>query len=223
MNNANTLTLASLALAIMQANDRHNAKAGLPSGKVQPDLQRALKHCSVESVAYAATLCDDQQATLDAVAKTLPVKAIMRMTEFFSALHSGNTALLDRETALTVVGVVCNGAVSRTALAFCSTGKGDENTSDAVKGMTLQRKMQRALGTVGGSTEQTQHSRTWGKAGFLSLGLNAGNMQAGGVGERELVNVNAKNGFIVALLALLEKTSETTLAVNMGKKVKGAK
>lgn len=225
MNTQTTLTLATLTAALAVRESLYLSTnpvndLGVPL-TASADLRKGAKYLTAPLIEWAAPSIEDHAQFLRSVETTLSVKAIFRMCQFWAALHSGNTAILDRTTALETLSSLFAGAHTRSALHFAATGKGDENTSDQVKGISTVRKLQKALGQVGATTEQTQNSRTFGKGGFARA-CGMGSMTKGAT-SNELSNVNAANGFVVALVALIEKTTESTLTVNMGKKVKGAK
>ncbi|MDP9155302.1 MAG: hypothetical protein M3O74_13740 [Pseudomonadota bacterium] len=214
------ITLENVMIAIGRADARHSAKTG--SATMQADLKKAVGYWDDALCVFVAGMLNkariDQLTFLATIADNMPVKAVMRASEFFACLHAKDYNKLDGVTALSLLSAVHAGAVTRSALVFATTGKGDESTSDVVSDISLVRKLQKALKkTVGVTTEGTQNSRSFGSNGFCRY-LNMGKMvKAKGASEASL-EVNAKSPFVAAIAKMVEQASEDTLSL-----VKGAK
>lgn len=156
------------------------------------------------------------EAYLQAVANQLGVKAQKRMIEFFNALHAENYRKLDGVTVLDILACAYAGAVTRDALTFAATGKGNEHTSSEVKNLDLVRKLQKHLPVVGSSTEPTQHSRSFGKNGFCHV-LNLARMGKDDKGNKRFFT-NEKNPLFVACAKMIDKASDSTLELIKGGK-----
>jgi hypothetical protein len=221
MSNAKeqVITLENVKLAISRANDRHSKKTGETG--MQADLLKAVKYWDDGLCVFVAGMLNrariDQLTFLATIADNMPVKAVMRASEFFACLHAKNYKQLDGVTALSILSAIHAGAVSRSAIFFASTGRGNESTSDVVSDVSLVRKLQKALGkTVGATTESTQNSRSFGVNGFCRF-LNMGEMVKV-KGKEAVLEVNAKSPFVAAIAKMVEVASEDTLSL-----VKGAK
>lgn len=223
--NLNVFTLETLIAAIAVAESRYIATA--PTDKAgnvltaSADLRKGRKFLTVETVAHAASLLDkskiDGNAVLTSIGSAMPVKAVMRMCEFFAALHAKNYQQLDAVTVLSILSNAYAGAKSRDALMFATTGKGDENTSDVVQVENV-RKLQRVMKKVGATTAPTQISRSFGKAGFcgaLGIGRIVRDEKSG---QRELVEVSKSNAFFRAVYQMVNDASENTLSLMRGAK-----
>jgi hypothetical protein len=213
------ITLENVKLAVNRANDRYNKKTG--SAHLQDDLKKALGYWDDALCVYVAGMLNkariDQVTFLATIADQMPVKAVMRASEFFACLHSKDYRMLDGVTALSILSAIHAGAVSRSAVFFAATGRGDESTSDVVSDVSLVRKLQKALKkTVGATTESTQNSRSFGTNGFCKF-LKMGEMVKQKGAESQL-EVNAKSPFVAAIAKMVEVASEDTLSL-----VKGAK
>jgi hypothetical protein len=214
------ITLENVFIAINRANDRYNTKTG--SAHMQDDLKKARGYWDDALCVFVAGMLNkariDQTTFLATIADNMPVKAVMRASEFFACLHAKDYTKLDGVTALSLLSAIHAGAVTRSALIFATTGKGDESTSDVVSDISLVRKLQKALKkTVGVTTEGTQNSRSFGSNGFCRY-LGMGHMvKAKGATETSL-EVNAKSPFVGAIAKMVEQASEDTLSL-----VKGAK
>lgn len=223
---ATVLTLPMLGVALNENESRYLAKNPQDKGgnelQSSADIRKARKFLTPENVAHAGDLLAkagiDGQALCDAVAKRQPVKASMRMCEFFSALHSGNYKLLDAVTVLTILANVQAGAQTRAAVSFAVTGKGDENTSDQVRNIERVKRLQRIVpNKVGAGTEPTQVSRSFGKAGFCGdIGL--GRFVYDEKRETRTLKVDGRNPFYKMVARMIDKASDATL-----KTMKGAK
>jgi hypothetical protein len=220
------LDLQNLLNAMNAAETRYLAKQpknakGEPL-TVSADINGGRKVLTEQVVAHIAPMISDAPTYLQYIADRAPTKAVLRACEFFSALASGNLKEIDRTTALCTLSAGCNnGTVSRDGIAFATTGKGTEFTSDQFKKMETLKKVQRAMGTVGVTTFAGQVSRSFGKNGFAS-GLGMGAMQKGKDG-REFAQVDQKSPFVVALVSMIESASEATLALAFAPKEKKAK
>jgi hypothetical protein len=217
-NNAvSGFTLEAFNGAVSQANARWASKEG-NEGKFSPDLSKALRFVDAQVIASTSAMLEagkiDPVTVLQAVSERLPVKAIMRMSEFFNALSAGAYQRLDAVTCLAILSNAYAGAKSRDAITFAVTGKGDQHTSDQVKNIELVRKLQKVCSKVGASTEQTQVSRSFGKNGFCSP-LGIGRIVSG-----ELIEVNPKNVFFKKVAKLIDDASENTLQLMKGAKKK---
>jgi hypothetical protein len=213
------ITLENVKLAVNRANDRYNKKTG--SAHLQDDLKKALGYWDDALCVFVAGMLNkariDQVTFLATIADQMPVKAVMRASEFFACLHSKDYRMLDGVTALSILSAIHAGAVSRSAVFFAATGRGDESTSDVVSDVSLVRKLQKALKkTVGATTESTQNSRSFGTNGFCKF-LKMGEMVKQKGAEAQL-EVNAKSPFVAAIAKMVEVASEDTLSL-----VKGAK
>jgi hypothetical protein len=213
------ITLENVKLAISRANDRHSKKTGETG--FQADLLKAGKYWDDGLCVFVAGMLNrariDQLEFLATIADNMPVKAVMRASEFFACLHAKDYSKLDGVTALSILSAVHAGAVSRSAVFFAATGRGNESTSDVVSDISLVRKLQKALRkTVGATTESTQNSRSFGTNGFCKY-LRMGAMVKA-KGAEATLEVNAKSPFVGAIAKMVEQASEDTLSL-----VKGAK
>jgi len=224
MSNANQtivsqISLENVSIAINRANDRWSAKTG--NTGVCEDLKTAQKFWDESLCAFLAGMLKrariDEITFLATIADNMGVKAVKRVSEFLSCLNAKDYSKLDGVTSLSLLSAMHAGAVSRSALTFATTGKGDESTSDNVSNIELVRKLQKVLNRVGSTTEPTQNSRSFGSNGFAKY-LNMGEMvKVAGHTERQL-QVNAKSPFIAAIAKMVEQASTETLSL-----VKGAK
>jgi hypothetical protein len=213
------ITLENVFIAINRANDRYNAKTG--SAHLQDDLKKARGFWDESLCTFVAGMLNkariDQVEFLATIADNMPVKAVMRASEFFACLHAKDYSKLDGVTALSILSAVHAGAVTRSAVFFAATGRGNESTSDVVSDISLVRKLQKALRkTVGATTESTQNSRSFGTNGFCKY-LRMGAMVKA-KGKEATLEVNAKSPFVAAIAKMVEQASEDTLSL-----VKGAK
>ena len=133
----------------------------------------------------------------------------MRACEFFACINAKNYKLLDGVTALQALSAAYAGATTRDAVMFAATGKGNESTSDEVKGIALVRKLQKVLPTVATGTESTQNSRSFGAQGFARA-LDIGYMQKDAHKVTRL-HVNKSNPFFRAMVKMIETASGETL------------
>lgn len=230
MTNAKKLTVENVAVALTVAEkrwfDNRDAETIAKGITQSADLAKARKFFTASVIEFAnANLkgCNlTAQNLLNAIEKDLPVKAIMRMGEFFSALSAGDYSSLDGVTALSMLSAAYAGGTSREALLFACTGKGNEHTSDQFKDLALVQKMRRALKgkSVAAATEGTQNSRSFGKNGFCKA-LNMGKMGKDEKGNKALL-VDANNALFVALVGMIEKASDSTLELMKGGKASGS-
>lgn len=213
-----TLTIEAVHRALVKGNERYVRDNGYEAGTVSPDLHKASKFIDDTVIAYAAKLAAqsklDQQSIIDAIANVLPVKASMRMLEFWACLAAKNYQRLDAVTALEILSAAYAGATSRDAVRFAATGKGNESTSDEVPGIETVRKLQRVMRKVSTGTEGTQNSRSFGKAGFCRI-LGMGSMQRDEHGTNRLI-VNVGNAYVQAVKRMVEQASEGTLKLARG-------
>jgi hypothetical protein len=218
-SNVAVITLSGIFNAINEAQDRYSAKkpdAALP----QKDLQRARKYLNDATVAAVAPMLEKAGVTPDmlynAIAKNQPVKATMRMCEWFHAISAGDYKLLDVVTVNTILSAVRFGAVSSKGVFFATTGIGDDTTSDHVKNTALVRKLHNAVGKVGATTSSTQVSRSFGKNGFAGdIGL--GKFVRDESGERRLT-IDGQNPFYRRVAHLIDVATENTLRTMRGAK-----
>lgn len=195
--------------------DAKTIAAGIEKSDDIKDARKWLTAKTVEFInANLAGMNLKPEQLLNAVANDLGVKAQKRMIEFFNAIHAGEYRKLDGVTALSVLSSVHAGAKTREAIHFASTGKGDENTSDQVKNIALVRKLQRALGQVGASTEPTQCSRSFGKNGFCKA-INLAMIGRTDKGEKEFMT-NTDNVLFGILTKMIETATDTTLETIKG-------
>lgn len=159
----------------------------------------------------------DSGAMLTAIETRLSMKAIMRLCEFFAAIHAKNYQRLDGVTCLSILSATLAGATSRDALIFATTGKGDESTSDLVKNTALVRKLQNVLNKVGVTTAPTQLSRSFGINGFCSV-IGIGRIVKSPDGTRELIEINQRNPFYRAVFTMIDTATEGTLKLMRGAK-----
>jgi hypothetical protein len=223
------LTLNMLAGAIGEAEKRYLSTSPRDKGgnllTSSADLRKGRKFLTAENVQTAARLLTDAgidaQALCDRIAKSQPVKATMRMCEFFNALHSGDYKLLDATTVLTILANVRAGAKTRDAIAFSVTGRGDDNTSDQVRSVERIKRLQKLFPKVGAGTEPTQVSRSFGERGFAG-DLGIGRFERDAHGQR-MLKVNGSNPFYKLVAKLVDKASDATLRTMKGTKDKDAK
>jgi hypothetical protein len=211
-------TLENVSIAFNRANDRYNTKTG--SAHLQDDIKTALAYWDDALCVFASGMLKkariDETTFLATIADNMGVKACKRVSEFFACLHAKDYSKLDGVTALSLLSAVHAGAVSREALYFANTGKGDESTSDIVKDLSLVSKLRRVIPGVGVTSEETKVSRSFGVNGFCKY-LNMGQMVKV-KGKSAVLEVNAKSPFVAAIAKMVEQASSDTLSL-----VKGAK
>jgi hypothetical protein len=216
---ANEFTLENVLLAISRANDRWSVKNG-SQGECE-DLKAARKYWDDKLCVFAAGMLKKARIGeidfLATIADNMGVKAVKRVSEFFACLHAKDYSMLDGVTALSLLSAVHAGAVTRSALTFAATGKGDESTSDVVSDIGMVRKLQKVMRKVGVTTEPTQNSRSFGSNGFCKY-LQMGKMVKAKGATESSIEVNAKSPFVAAIARMVEQASEETLSL-----VKGAK
>lgn len=220
MKNALTLEMLNAAIATAEARYLASAptdKAGNPLTS-SADLRKARKFVDDKVIAYVGNKVD-ADALCKAIAETMPVKATMRMCEFFSACSAGNYQQLDAVTVLSILSAVNAGASARDAVTFAVTGKGDDSTSDIVKNTALVRKLQSVCAKVGVTTAPTQLSRSFGVNGFCRA-LGIGQFERNESGTRELVKIYTKNPFYKRVASLIDDATEGTLELMKGMKKK---
>lgn len=215
---ANEQALAKAESRYLSKNPQDKAGNALTASD---DIAKARKFISVENLAHFESMLGkagiDVSAWVTAVADRLPVKAIMRAYEFNNALHSGDYKLLDATTCNTILANVGAGAVSRDAVSFAVTGKGDANTSDLVKNVELCGKIRRVFEKVGVGTEPTQVSRSFGINGFCGA-LGIGQFVIDEKSGDRTLTVNAKSPFYRKVFSMIDRASPETLSMMKGKK-----
>ncbi|KVH64534.1 hypothetical protein WS89_04425 [Burkholderia sp. MSMB1072] len=214
----NVFTLENVMIAINRANDRWSKKEGR-AGECE-DLKTARKYWDDKLCVFAAGMLKRAKISdiefLSTIADNMGVKAVKRVSEFLACLHAKDYTMLDGVTALSLLSAIHAGAVSRSALVYATTGKGDDSTSDVVRDVSLVNKLRRVIGGVGITTEGTQNSRSFGSNGFCKY-LGMGKMVRV-KGKEATLEVNEKSPFIAAIAKMVETASDDTLSL-----VKGAK
>jgi hypothetical protein len=211
-----SITLPQVKHALVRAQTARGYGNGIDISHA--DIRAGLKFWERGSQAmldYTAQNVPDVAAFLAGFG-ALPVKPVKRMSQFLYLLSTGDLNRgLYRTLALEVLGAGCAGATSRAALTFAATGKGDENTSDLVRDVSLVQKLHRAIGRVGSGTEPTQNSNSFGVNGFAKL-LGLARMVKDGDKSRELT-VNRESPFYRDLRNIIAKASDATLALALSK------
>lgn len=164
----------------MSANAAYVARAGetanLNKAGINPDLSKALAivEALAEGQEQAIKALGIESRLIEGIKQSTNTKKPMRIMQALGFTVSGDGKFLKgsaRTFLLEFCGLVIAGAKSRDALAYCATGKGNENTSDTVK-VGQARKIMQAFGKVSAQSEQTQNSVSFSKGGIAdTLGI----------------------------------------------------
>lgn len=171
MKNAiiNALTAANVSyIARTPAEKQNLTKTG-----IQKDIARAMGIANNISDAQASAIkaLEVEDRIMSGINGATNTKKPMRTLEavLFSITGDGRFLKGSAKTfILEFCGLVIAQPKTRAGLAFCATGKGNESTSDEVK-VSQARKIIKAFGEIGVSTESTQNSVSFSKGGIADV------------------------------------------------------
>jgi hypothetical protein len=220
---------ASIASSFVSANNAYIARNGvnavLNKNGMQADIEKGLKFYNDLTDAQLDVLTSygvNHASVIDSIAKSSNVKKAVRIPQFLGFIASGNGALLQASAQTAMLGfcALMIGAKNKNGLNFTVTGKGDENTSDALPSIAKARKVQDFFGVVGVSSAQTQLSVAFSKGGILPT-LNLCNAMSKG----DNLPVINNNDLSKALIKLITSASDSTIQLwaNQSTKNKKAK
>lgn len=174
----NNITIESLQNALAAANVAYVARKGetanINKTGINPDIAGAAKlvaALTAPQLARINELVPNLPAAIkDATSTKKPLRTLQAL--LFSITGDGNFIKGSARTFfLEYLGLALAGAKTRDGLAYSATGKGNESTSDEVK-VSQVKKIQKAFGAVGVSTEATQNSVAFSKGGIAeALGV----------------------------------------------------
>lgn len=153
----------------------------------------------------------------------LPQKGIKRTAELLSVLTGSNAkAKLDSVTVAGLFALAIVGKATSETLLFAATKKGNEHTTDAIKGKVESfKRLHKFIGQVGSTTAPTQLSRSFGKNGFCSFfGITQETRESNTL-YFALTETGAEHPLFVAVNEYVRDASDGKLDM-VARKVKGA-
>ena len=206
----------TLKAALINANaayvTRKGNAANLNKSGINPDIAKALGIVSKITAAQldAIEALDVSGNLIKGLTDATNTKKPMRTLQavLFAVTGSGDYLKGSARTfILEFCGLAIAGAKTRASLAYCATGKGDENTSDSVK-TTKARAIMKAFGQVGVSTESTQNSVAFSAGGIAAtLGVATKDKRTG------MPTINLDNKVAQALDNIVKGMTDGKLAL----------
>lgn len=205
----------TLKNALVAANASYVARtpaAKLNKAGLQNDIAKALaivaKMTPAQIEAIEALEVGDSiiKGLTDATNTKKPMRTLQAV--LFAVTGSGDYLKGSARTfILEFCGLAIAGAKTRAGLAYCATGKGDENTSDSVKTQKA-RAIMKAFGQVGVSTESTQNSVAFSQGGIAAtLGVATKDKRTG------MPTINLDNKVAQALDNIVKGMTDGKLAL----------
>ena len=212
MTKFNAETLKNALVAANAAYIARTPAAKLNKAGLQNDIAKALgivaKMTPAQIEAIAALEVGDSiiKGLTDATNTKKPMRTLQAV--LFAVTGSGDYLKGSARTfILEFCGLAIAGAKTRAGLAYCATGKGDENTSDNVKTQKA-RAIMKAFGQVGVSTESTQNSVSFSAGGIAAtLGVATKDKRSG------MPSINLDNKVAQALDNIVKGMTDGRLAL----------
>jgi len=150
-----------------------NEKTGF-NDSIYAGFQTALKFTDAQLHAVDTGLGLTWESIAQAIAGASNVKKAMRIPQFllFCVSGDGNALRGSAKTAFLAFAALMCEAKTRAGIAFGVTGKGNEHTSDAIRGYENARKVLAKMGGVDSASAPTQISVAMSRGGILpALGV----------------------------------------------------